>query len=424
MEQDETHRANENLHANGKVAANGKARTSGPLRFRKHQPARRLSEFHTRFTSQPLPEREQVTGDHRRFLCQSALTVRELSIKHFPGRAPIELVGHDQTILDLMQRISKVARFDEPILITGESGVGKELVARAIYLLSGRAKGEFAAVNCPQHQDGNLTVSELFGHERGSFTGAAAERKGCFEAADGGVVFLDEVADLPMSAQVMLLRALAEGEFKRLGSNKARQVNVRVVAATNRPLSAMKVGESFREDLFFRLRYFALDIAPLRKRGNDWYLLLLHRLKALQDKHGVERRFSDAALRLLESYPWPGNIRELNNIVATGYAMADDIEIEPRDIEDMLGRTRQTSDDVAETLMAELSQGRQNFWTLVHEPFLNRDLNRREVRSIVRRGLAMSNNSYREVLGHLGVDDSDYQRFMDFLRHHDLKAPN
>ena len=383
---------------------------------------RRVSAFRARFTPLPLPPEEQNDGEHRRYLCRSATELRALSIKHFPTRPPIEMVGHDPSMLELLRRISKVARFDEPILITGESGVGKELVARAIYLLSGRIAGAFSAVNCPQHQDGNLTVSELFGHERGSFTGAVAERKGSFEEADGGVVFLDEVADLPMSAQVMLLRALAEGEFKRLGSNKAKRVNVRVVAATNRPLEAMNVGDAFREDLFFRLRYFALDIPPLRRRGNDWHLLLRHRLEALRQKHGVERRFSDKSLYLLEKYPWPGNIRELNNIVATGYAMADDIEIEPADFESLLGRTKQTPDDIADAIVHELAQGKSDFWTLVHEPFINRNLNRREVRSIIRSGLATANNSYREALSFLGVADSDYQKFMDFLRHHDLKA--
>ena len=235
---------------------------------------RRTSIFRTRFTPLPLPADEHLSGASGAFLCKSAGSIRALSLQLFPERAPIEFVGHDPAIVELLRRIAKVAKFDDPVLITGESGSGKELVARAIYLLSGRINSEFSAVNCPQHQDGNLTVSELFGHEKGSFTGAAADRKGSFEAADGGVVFLDEVADLPMSAQVMLLRALAEGEFKRLGSNKARRVNVRVVAATNRPLEAMRIGEAFREDLYFRLRYFAIEVPPLRRRGNDWFLLL------------------------------------------------------------------------------------------------------------------------------------------------------
>ena len=384
---------------------------------------RRTSVFRTRFTPLPLPVEEQLKGSSGAFICKSAASIRALSLSHFPERAPIEFVGHDPAIVELLRRIAKVAKFDDPVLITGESGAGKELVARAIYLLSGRVKSEFSAVNCPQHQDGNLTVSELFGHEKGSFTGAAADRKGSFEAADGGVVFLDEVADLPMSAQVMLLRALAEGEFKRLGSNKARRVNVRVVAATNRPLEAMRIGEAFREDLYFRLRYFAIEVPPLRRRGNDWFLLLRHRLEMLRQKHGVERRFSDQSLQLLEGYPWPGNIRELYNIVATGYAMADGIEIQPHDFESMLGRSNHTLDDLTDEMVKQLQNGGPgSFWTLVHEPFLNRDLSRKEVRGIIKRGLSMAGHSYREALPIWGVAEGDYQKFMDFLRHHDLKA--
>ena len=385
-------------------------------------PERRKSQFRMRFAAIPLPQEERLDGNLGSYLSRSAAEIRRLSIQHLPGSEPLEMVGHDPCILELLRKIAKVARFDEPVLITGESGVGKEFVARAIYLLSSRAGKEFAAINCPQHQDGNLTVSELFGHERGSFTGAAAARKGSFEAANGGVVFLDEVADLHMSAQMMLLRALAEGEFKRLGSNEARSVNVRVVAATNRPLEAMRVGETFREDLYFRLRYFSIEIPPLRRRGNDWLLLLQHRLNRLRLKHGINRYFSDASLKILEAYPWPGNIRELNNIVSTGYAMADGVEIEPRDFEAMLGRTKHTSFEIADSIFAELREGRGNFWNLVHEPFLNRDLNRREVRSIIRYGLLASNRSYREALPMWGIADSDYQKLMDFLRNHDLKS--
>src|SRR5207244_9960368 len=160
------------------------------------------------------------------------------------------------------------------ILITGESGVGKEFFAKACYLLGDRTYAPFVVVNCPQYGDANLTVSELFGHVKGSFTGAMSDHQGLFEVADGGVVFLDEVGDLHPNAQTMLLRALAEKEVKPIGSTKTYSVNVRVIAATNRLLRDMIAVGQFRQDLYFRLRYFPLDVPPLREREEDWRLLI------------------------------------------------------------------------------------------------------------------------------------------------------
>ena len=189
------------------------------------------------------------------------------------SRAPSAWWGVTPATSRCSASCKKLASFDEAVLVTGESGVGKESVAQSLHLLGNRSAKSFVSVNCPQFRDGDMTVSELFGHKKGSFTGAISDRKGCFENADGGSIFLDEVGDLHMSAQVMLLRALATGEFQPLGSNDVRRVNVRVVAATNRPLDGMILGDEFREDLYYRLRYFHIEVPPLRKRGNDWYLL-------------------------------------------------------------------------------------------------------------------------------------------------------
>src|SRR5687768_1128784 len=181
-----------------------------------------------------------------RFLSDVALQVRGLSVDAWGESRAVEMVGHNGALVALLAKLARVAPHDEPVLIVGESGSGKEALAQALYLLGPRRGRPFVSVNCPQYQDGHLTVSELFGHRRGSFTGAIADRKGCFETADGGVIFLDEIADLHMSAQVMLLRALAAGEFQPLGTDGRRQVNVRVVAATNRPLDKLMVAEEFR----------------------------------------------------------------------------------------------------------------------------------------------------------------------------------
>jgi DNA-binding NtrC family response regulator len=202
-------------------------------------------------------------------LTEVAQQVRMRAAEKWGINQSVELVGTSSRMRDTLDRVQKFARFNQTILITGESGVGKELFAKACYLLSARTKAPFVVVNCPQYGEGNVTVSELFGHVKGSFTGAISDHKGLFNAADGGAVFLDEVGDLPPTAQTMLLRALAEKEVKPLGSNKTYSVDVRVIAATNRPLRDMLTNGQFRQDLYFRLRYFPLDIPALRERAGS-----------------------------------------------------------------------------------------------------------------------------------------------------------
>jgi DNA-binding NtrC family response regulator len=317
-----------------------------------------------------------------------------------------------------------VAGFDEPVLLTGESGVGKDSLAQAIHLLGPRRDGPFVAVNCPQFQDGNLTVSELFGHKRGSFTGAVADRKGCFEEADGGVIFLDEIGDLHMGAQLMLLRALSSGEFTPLGSNTPRRVNVRVIAATNRTLSASGLGEHFRGDLFFRLRYFHLNLPPLRDREDDWMLLVEFLLDQLRQRHGISKSFSERSLQLLSGYSWPGNIRELFSVVTSGYAFSSGEIIEPEAFISLIETEgHQRARRVEDSAIRQMALNQGDFWSTIHGRFMNRDLNRDQVRSAVAWGLTRVDGSYRRLLKLFGLPEEDYQRFMDFLRHHKLKPP-
>jgi len=358
-------------------------------------------------------------------LCEIATRVRRTSIARYGATREVIMVGQSPSYVDVLRKAHKVAAFHEPVLILGESGVGKELIAQAIHLLGPRSHKPMVSVNCPQYQEGNLTVSELFGHKKGSFTGATADRQGCFETANGGVIFLDEIGDLHIQAQVMFLRALATGEFQPLGADYTRTVNCRVVAATNRPLDALMVGEEFRQDLFFRLQYFVIKIPPLRERGSDWYLLAEHFLDVLARKYGVCKKFDDASLQILESYTWPGNVRELQSLTTMAYAMSDGDRIEPDDFVAAMqqGHTPSTSHALtgAVGLAERLFSGQGNFWDDVHQPFLQRDLNRSEVRDVVRRGLDRSGNSYVKMLEIVGLPESDYQRFMDFLRHHRLK---
>src|SRR5262249_36284344 len=297
--------------------------------------------------------------------------------------------------------------------------VGKEQFAQAICALGTSPAQPYLTVNCPQYQDGNLTVSELFGHMKGSFTGAIADHRGAFEEANGGVIFLDEIADLHPGAQAMLLRALSTGEFRPLGSTRARSADVRVLSATNRGLNEMVMSNQFRYDLFFRLRHFHLAVPPLRERGDDWLLIVEYALRRLQRKYGIAKQFSPASLALLHGYEWPGNVRQVVSLVTAGYAMADGDTIEPSDFESLIESTNRAPE--SGNLYDRVVKHGEDYWTAVGQAFLDRDLNRAQVTEFIRQGLTEAGGNYRRLLELLHLPASDYQRFMDFLRHHSLK---
>jgi len=219
--------------------------------------------------------------------------------------------------------VAKVAPTDSTVLILGETGTGKELIARAIHKRSNRSSRAFIRVNCAAISP-SLIASELYGHEKGAFTGALQKRIGYFEAADGGTIFLDEIGDLPMETQIALLRALQEREIQRVGSNRPVSVDVRVLAATNRDLrSAVEAGK-FREDLFYRLDVFPIRLPPLRDRGGDIPLLLDYVVARYAQKAGKTfRDITSKTIQLFQAYHWPGNIRELQNIVERAVILCD-----------------------------------------------------------------------------------------------------
>ncbi len=221
-----------------------------------------------------------------------------------------ELVGDHASMLELRARVALVARRDASVLVVGESGVGKELVARRVHALSRRARGPFVAVSCCALSDG-LLESELFGHERGAFTGALARNVGRFERAHGGTLFLDEIGEAPASTQAKLLRALQEREFERVGGAEPVKVDVRVIAATNRDLRRMREAGAFRDDLYHRLAVFPLRVPPLRDRRSDVPLLA----RTLSARRGLELAWTEAALARLAAHDWPGNVRELENAI-------------------------------------------------------------------------------------------------------------
>jgi transcriptional regulator with GAF, ATPase, and Fis domain len=361
------------------------------------------------------------------FQIDIAREIQRLSFERWGARHETIIIGRDATLATVLERMARIAASDGPVLITGETGTGKELVARALCVLCHRRARPFIAINCAQYHDGQLLASELFGHRRGSFTGAIADHKGVFEECNGGVVFLDEIGELSLPAQAMLLRALGEGEIMPVGSTRAIQVDVRVFAATSRNLWAMVESGRFREDLYYRLRYLHVAVPPVRERGRDWELISTYYLRRLGDRSTVHKTLSPAAKELMREYWWPGNIRELKAVVDAGFHLSSGDVIDERDVGEQLdwrtGRPPASgaTTSAVEECLGRLTEGRGNFWEVVYEPFMNRELCRADAREVIARGLRQSAGSYKRLVTLFGIRDGDYIKFMDFLRHQKLK---
>ena len=244
----------------------------------------------------------------------------------------VKIIGVSHALQDVFKLVGRVARTDAPVLVTGESGTGKELIAKAIHEYSPRRKREMITLNCGAIPE-NLLESEIFGHEKGSFTGAIARRAGRFEQADGGTLFLDEIGDMPLTIQVKLLRVLQDGSFSRVGANETLSADVRIIAATHKNLAAEVAAGRFREDLFYRLNVVELAIPPLRERLEDVPLLAEYFLQRITKKNGMARiRISAEAITALQAHHWPGNVRELENTIARACALASSTILLPMDI--------------------------------------------------------------------------------------------
>ena len=248
-----------------------------------------------------------------------------------------DIVGQSEAMQSVFKMVGRVAMSDAPVLVTGESGCGKELVARAIHTYSERSKKSLLAINCAAIPE-NLLESELFGHEKGSFTGAATQRIGRFEQCNGGTLFLDEIGEMPLAVQSKLLRVLQEGEFSRVGGNATIKSNVRIVAATNRNLEQAIVKKEFREDLYYRLNVVGIHLPPLRARVEDISLLAEYFLSRIAtQQHRPLLQLSAEAIKVMESYPWPGNVRELQNTLQRAVVLATSDVLLPKDLP--LGQT-------------------------------------------------------------------------------------
>jgi two-component system, NtrC family, response regulator HydG len=275
-------------------------------------------------------------------------------------RAKGQMIGSSPAYRRMLSLVEQIADSSATILIQGESGAGKELVARTIHERSGRRAGPFVAVNCAALPE-TLLESELFGYEKGAFTGAVGRKEGRFELAGGGTLFLDEVGDLSLVTQPKILRVLQEGEFERLGGTRTIQVDVRIVAATNQDLAEMVKDKRFREDLYYRLNVITVRVPPLRERHEDVRLLAQHYLRVYAAKNGRKLEgFSNEALERLESYKWPGNVRELENLIERMVLLARKDRIDAEDLpEEVAGVRRPPRDAILEligTPLAEIEQ--------------------------------------------------------------------
>jgi transcriptional regulator with PAS, ATPase and Fis domain len=345
---------------------------------------------------------------------------------------PAFLIGESAVMADLAEEIGRIARSDAKVLITGESGVGKELVAHAVHAGSPRSHRPFVAVNCAGLPE-TLLESELFGHVKGSFTGAYRDKPGKLELAAHGTMFLDEIGEMTLRMQGLLLRFLETGEIQKVGTDSViGRVDVRVVAATNRNLREMIVQGAFREDLFYRLNVIHLLVPPLRERREDIPALVWHFLEHFTAGGAyAAREVTPEAMVVLTGYNWPGNVRELQNVIeriaVTCRTEAIRVEDLPIDIRHQQGaavrplkeRRKTVADDLYKRLIAE----GKSFWTVVYPLYMQREITRADVRAVVRRGLQDARGNYKIVARLFNLEAGDYKRFLNFLRKHECQLP-
>jgi transcriptional regulator with GAF, ATPase, and Fis domain len=340
------------------------------------------------------------------------------------------IVGSSGVIRSVFDLARRVAAGDAKVLVTGESGVGKDVVARFIHAHSPRASRAFVAVNCAGLSE-TLLESELFGHVKGSFTGAYRDKVGRLQLAHRGTVFLDELGEMSLRMQALLLRFLENGEIQPVGGeNVAATVNVRVIAATNRDIEQLVVDGIFREDLLYRIKVVHLHVPPLRERREDLRPLLADLIR----RTGRKIWFTEEALELMSAYSWPGNVRELANVVEQVSWLAGQDCIGPEHLPGSIRDARvpdaalapdappgpaERKREVADDLYSALSSGEATFWESVYAQFIKRDLTRHDVRELVRRGLATANGNYRAMLPLFGIQPTEYKRFLNFLAAHD-----
>src|SRR5580700_9160529 len=338
--------------------------------------------------------------DHLSVVVEKALEVRKLRDENRELREALgqkyqfeNIIGRSPAMQDIFSTITRVAGTRATVLLAGESGVGKDMIARAIHHHSPRRDRPFVKINCTAIPE-NLMESELFGYEKGAFTGANISKAGKFEAADTGTVFLDEIGDVPAGIQVKLLRVLQDREFERLGSNKVRHVDVRVIAATNVDLRAALENGTFREDLYYRLNVVPLDIPPLRERKEDIPYLVQHFAKKFNGE------ISDGAMERLMSYHWPGNVRELENVIERSVLLAQGPRVEASDIRIDTAHRSRASSTSSDNFLPDGMTLDDYEQSLIREALKRADGNK----SHAARLLGLTRNALRYRLAQMGIE--------------------
>ena len=348
------------------------------------------------------------------------------------AKTNVQFSGLSPETIALQQEIERVARSDAKVLITGESGVGKEIVARNIHTRGPRASHVFAPVNCAGLPE-TLLESELFGHVKGSFTGAYRDKPGKLETAHMGTIFLDEVGEMTLRMQGLLLRFLETGELQKVGADgSGRIVNVRVIAATNRNLRDMITQGTFREDLFYRLNVIHILVPPLRERREDIPMLAESFLTQFTTANKSPIRVIAApAMKAFAEYSWPGNVRELENVIERLVVTVQGSTIELEHLSSEIRHQgavsfrprRERRKTVADELYKRMIDQHESFWTSVYPLFMDREITRNNVREVVRRGLEEARGNYKIVARLFNMEARDYKRFLNFLRKHDCQIP-
>ena len=358
----------------------------------------------------------------------------------------VRLIGASVQMREIEDEVRRAARSDAKILVTGESGVGKEVVARLLHRHSARSGKPFVAMNCAGVPD-SLLESELFGHMRGSFTGAYRDKPGLLEQAHGGTMFMDEVGEMSLRMQALLLRFLEDGDIQRVGSERRTgTANVRIVAATNRVLLDQIAAGAFREDLYYRLNVIHLVIPPLRDRREDIPPLLEYFLEEFGEKYAVPvPELAPDVVAYLTAHDWPGNVRELKNVVERlivrgrgGIVRLSDLPgtmpeagrapvpvravTTPASLVGLpsgVGAPRPSTPQLFERMISQ----RESFWSAVYLPFMARDLTRDDVRALIAAGLQHTRGNYKMLLALFNMEPADYKRFLNFLRKHQCHMP-
>ena len=343
-----------------------------------------------------------------------------------------QLIGCSNATREVLEEIDCAAGSDAKVLITGESGVGKEVVAHLIHHRSRRRQANLIAINCAGVPD-TLLASELFGHVRGSFTDAYRDKQGWLEQAHRGTIFMDEVGEMSLQMQALLLRFLESGEIQRVGAERSTTVvDVRIIAATNRRLLDQVAASEFRSDLFYRLNVIHIEIPPLRARRDDIPPLLEYFRRQFSERYRVEPPcFSEEAMAQLMAAPWPGNVRQLRNVIERLVVRAHREMITtadlPREVLSMAapakGSTVPHGHCVVDELFGRMVRQGETFWTVVFDPFMARDLTRDDLRALIREGLSQTRGGYKAVAALFNVP-SDHKRLLSFLRKHECHLPD